>query len=199
MSWRNWRCGEGWNERRGLKEKSGGFFFLSQAKFHHGTLIQDQHSSVYTADREGGKEEETGPTANKLKRVRRDKGARGGFRLVEERGQRFTADGAAAEEETRQARSPPGPSGELRRCLHQTAMPSGDRTAGGGVVRTMSSKGTVFCCHGPVPLAEERDESDRRPPTRYRTSSARKFNQDLNRLCLNGRNIQTGDCSTFPV
>lgn len=76
MSWRNWRCSEEWNERRGLKGKGGGFFFLSQAKLH-GKLIQAQHSSVYTVEWEGGKEEETGPTANKLKKVKRDKGVRG--------------------------------------------------------------------------------------------------------------------------
>lgn len=54
----------------------GGFFLLSPAKFG-GALIQDQHSSVYTVEREGGKEEETGPAANKLKKVSRDKGVRG--------------------------------------------------------------------------------------------------------------------------
>lgn len=79
VSWRNWRCNGEWNEQRGLKGKGEGFFFFSQAKFH-GTLIQGQRSSVYTVGRgEGGKgsEEETGPTANKMKKGRRDKGVRG--------------------------------------------------------------------------------------------------------------------------
>lgn len=52
-------------------------------------------------------------------------------------------------------------------------MPSGDETARGGVDRTLGSKGmvmrtqSVFCCHSPVPVVEQRYESGRRPPPRY--------------------------------
>lgn len=183
MSRRNWRCNEEWNEQGGLKGK-GGFFFLSQAKFH-GTLIQDQHTSVCTEGKEGGREGASRKQARQQtnwKRLEEIKECEDSsyFHWVEERRQSLTAEihWRLTEQRRRKpdtltvrwvrAEPPQVSSSDTRWCLHQTVMPSGHETAaGGGVVRTMSSEGTVLCCHGPASLTEERYESGGRRPARY--------------------------------
>lgn len=122
------------------------------------------------------------------------------FGLVKERGQSFTAEihWRLVEQQTPDTLPvhwvrPLGPSTGVfirRWCLQGSRRQEGvwsGRWAARGQCSAVTAQ-----CH------EQRRDTSRAGGHLQGRSSPRKFHHDLNRWCLNGRNIQTWDCSKFP-